>query len=272
MVELDSWCAKFENSTAGAKALEALDKAFPPEKEGGKTHSIRRSVLRSCYGAAMFDKDRDPDSNQPNDPSRMATQARKSIESDLPLHKSAITNMRRFARKHPHIASVIFQRIIFDLIAKNIRITDSEKRDWVALMNCVLEIIQSQLAKPVRFDWLWPPPRPFDYGCLRYDSAHHGVNVKHHPEVETMLLFDLVQTFRLRSRGVDVRRDGTPMPPSIARKPYFKLATIFVNAVFLKPQKRTGIKEPKYMDIKMARYRLKALSPSLSYCAWPALR
>ena len=264
---LEAWIRRFEVSRLGKSALNDLGKHFPPDKESQQTplfHPLRDAVLISCYGAAMFDRNRDPITEQHNDPSQKERRANAKAQKELSSQRTAITTLQNFAREHQRAARLIFSQIYMDLIPKKIRITDGEKRNMADLLNCILETITSRLVRPIPFEATWPPTNRFDYGCLHYATPLDRGNNKNGPKVETMLLFDLVQTFRLRSKGICVRQTGQTMPKN--GTPHISLATAFVNATF---------KDKPSMKAARASSRLKAhlrTNPGLGYYPWPALR
>ena len=260
------WLDGFEGSRLGKSALNDLDKHFPPGKESEQTrwlYPLRGIVLASCYGAAMFDRNRDPITEQHNDPSkkeRLAdTKALKALESQ----RDAIATLLKFARTYRRAAGIAFGQTMMDLKSRGIGIgcTDGKIRDVVDILDCILETFSSRLVGPIPLVAAGPLLSRFLYGCLHYETPIDDGKHNRLPDVETMLLFDLVQTFRLRSDGICVRQTGELMPEH--GKPHFSLATAFVNATF---------GEIRIKDGEAARNRLKALSPGIGYFPWPVLR
>lgn len=261
----DDWLEKFQRSDRGRRALEALDKCFPPEKESEQTRlfrPLRGVVLSSCYGAAMFDPKNDPAKKKPPLATNPLTTAKASKEIDS--QRKAIAKLRKFIPKYRSLATIALAGTFADLKeSRNVRIssTDGSGPDGVDILDFILESFSSRLVRSIPFLAKGPQLGSFVYGCFIYDSPFDTPKFNNPPGVKTMLLFDLVQTFRLRSQGIPGRQTGQPMPDQ--GEPHNALAAAFMSATF---------NEKRLMKGEAARNLLKNLSPGVGYFPWLALR
>ena len=120
------------------------------------------------------------------------------------------------------------------------------------------------------------------HGCLVYDVPLGGARPKaaatqnggakprasrRLPEAKLMLLFDLVQTFRLAALGVHSRSQGARMPPRNAQNSQWGLAAALVSATFPTAPRVKGKDAKNWLN----RF-LKKNQEIVGYCDWPAIR
>ncbi len=253
---LNVWLTKFKESRLGRSALKDLDRYFPPDNEPEQIRmfSLRNMVLGSCYCAAIFDRS--------NDPNKKARDADARALEALPAQREAIKTLRKFAKTHKRAAAMTFGRAILDLNNSGIKIicAGGETRDVVDILDCILEAYLCRLVAPIPLVAAGPLLSRSVYGCLHYDPPLDDGKHNRLPEVETMLLFDLVQTFRLRSQRIYSRQTGQPMPKE--GKPHYALAATFTNAIV----------GEKRFDGAAASSRLKAFlkaNPTVGIGNWP---
>ena len=275
------WRRSFERSTRGARALRMLQKAFPAESETEQvraTRSLREAVLGSCYGAAVFDSRADPSTLRRADDTKAIRAARFQIKS--------IRVLVSFLKKHPRAADVALGRAILALKAQGIAIcaTDSGNHRISTVLEKILNAYEAGLRPPLPLVRAGPEVARFTYGCLLYDTPADVARRRRPPEVETMLLFDLVQTFSLRSRCISSRQTGQPMPDDW--ESHSRLGMAFVIATFSQgrrtlpesvrrqPMSAGALKRLVPLEESVCR-RLRLLlkaNPRLGYYGWPTTR
>jgi hypothetical protein len=267
ITSFNDWLEKFQKSNRGRHALEDLDKFFPPDKESEQVrlfHPLRAAVLASCYGATMFDPQNDPDKKKPRLATNRITTAKAARE--IGSQRNAIANLREFITKYRSLATIALGGALADLReSKSIRFSATEDKktvhDVVDILDFILESFSSRLVRSIPFISNEAQLSRFVYGCLIYDSPLDTCNAKNLPGVNTMLLFDLVQTFRLRSQKIPQRQTGEHMP--VKGKPHNALAAAFLSATF---------NEKPIISGEAARCLLRALTSSVGYFPWPAHR
>ena len=257
-MNFSDWVNTFAHSDLGRPALKNLETAFPPERNCEPDrflHSLREIVLSSCYAAYRLDRK--------SDPSKTARDADKKAMLELSNQRVALVTLSSFAKKYPRVATMAFGGAIIDLQTKGIRITydDGESRDVLDTLDTILEAYLDRFQKPIPFLATGPFLKRFVYGCLLYNTPLDDGTHNHLPDVETMLLFDLVHRFRLSSRGIYRRDDGQPMPRE--GKPKYALAGDLVSATFSEKQ--------IIIDGELARDRLRRLiaaNPNVGIRDW----
>lgn len=262
------WLKRFQETDPVKNALKELNRHFPPGKEGEQSRlyaPLRDLVLSSCYGAAMFDPKNDPDEKK-----RLAiTKALEQIDSQ----RMAITKLRRFITKCRFLSTMALAGTMIDLKAAKIKIISTDRdtvRDLVDILDLMLESFSARLVQSrpfVRGDRVLSR---FVHGCLVYDFPLYDGRGQFLPKAKTMLLFDLVQLFRLRSLRITTRQRGQPMPAK--GEPHYALAAAFVNATFKESEMDAEGARSRLRDLKRKRKTIRNKRNRAGYYPWPALR
>lgn len=272
------WYRKFENSTRGREALGRLDQEFPKGNADEPVSvfgtSLRNTVLRACFFAIRFKPETDPDHR-----SRRANwEAFKQLRSQ----QKAIRRVRQFFAKHQHAATYAIMHAYVDLQNDGIDISTSNEKYRLITerFDRVLAALSARITDPKPFAACGAYRDQNSYGCLVYDypldiakrkSQANGATepTKSRAVIlprdgKTMLMFDLVQSFRLNSQGIHSRKYRERMPKTGNSR--YPLTTVLLNATFPSPR----------MTTKAAKKRLhkflKANQDFVGYCDWPVFR
>jgi hypothetical protein len=272
------WLKTFENSGRGRDALSRLDKEFPENKADEPDSvfgsSLRNTVLRACFCAAQLSPKTDPDER-----SRRANWA---ALKKLRTQQKAIKRVRHFFVNHPTAAMFAMVHAYVDLRRDGIEISamNDKYRHITARLDRVLAALEARLTEPRSFVACGPYRDENSYGCLVYDhpldiakrkamlnaeqKPSSGGRFRNKPPgAKTVLLFDLVQCFRLSSQGNHFRQYRERMPE--AGHSHYALAAALLSATFRAP-----------MNSKDAAKRLEKFlennQKSVGYCGWPILR
>jgi hypothetical protein len=156
--------------------------------------------------------------------------------------------LQRFVKRYPLPAQFTFAHAVVDLRDKGIEIKRPSS-EWTLLecLNNILGIWCAHLVERAPGAAVWIHGERNSYGCLRYSrpldfgkrvpatappgAPSEGKPHGNLPTVKTMLLFDLVQTFRFRSEGRVRAIDGLQPMPQYGQ-PHYPLAAAFVSATF----------------------------------------
>lgn len=255
----DSWRKQFAGSQAAMMAFDELEEKFPAAQEGTQTPPslrVRNVVLDSCYGAAMF--------AQSTDLHKGGRRADADSQAELPPHRKAVAALLRHIERKPKGSSAAFREAIRVLANDGIEIEDRKGRTPGELLHKILTAYTAELVGPLQQELSGPSHHRYTCGCLHYGLPLDDRKRKRVAGVKTMLVFDLVQTFRIRSANAEPREQGDAMPTF--GEPYCHIAAAFVNATF--PSNGFA------MTTKMAEGRLKTLLTNnlgLGYVDWPAI-
>lgn len=276
--DFSNWVSTFEHSRRGRGALKLFYERFPSETDTGQVRlfgdSLLSRVLSSCYSAAGFDPAEDPGTRLRN-ANRVAREA-------LPEQRRAIATLRDFIKTHHMAAALTFLHAMADLREKGIEIT-RPGTDWSSLdcLDNILGIWSAQLIERKPHAAVWVHDERNTYGCFLYpkpldigkrkvptkpeEKPPDGVPHSNLPGVLTMLLFDLVQTFRFQSEGR--RRTLYTFEPMRKGKPHYDVAAAFVNATLPEQRAITRKAAQSHLEGFLRRNR-----DTVRYYPWPIAR
>jgi hypothetical protein len=210
-------------------------------------------VLASCYGAAAFDPK--------HDPWKIARDANTKMLKQLKSQHQTAARLRNFFSEDGRSAKAAAALTFKNLKNKGIDRRQTAVATGEDLLHCILDSYVAGLSEALEHAESDPKVERFLHGCLIYPTPLDKSKRHNFPKTVSMLLFDLVQTFRLRSEGISVRSFGDSMPRS--GDPHFPLAAAFVNATF--PTRQGITSENAENRLK----RLVAANPRVGMYRWP---
>ena len=280
VVEFKKWRKRFEASERGRDALARLVKKFPATMGGAHAslfgQSLHSAILRACFSAATFTPGADPDHARRRD-NRAALTA-------LTSQGKAVKTLRRYIRDYPLAAMFATAYAYVDLRKEGIEITalSGQHKDIRARFDRVLAALEANLTERGTGFACGVYQDRNAYGCLVYDSPLDSARRKtgatartnastaratgRMPGPKLMLLFDLVQTFRMASTGDHSRSYGQRMP-SNAKDSQYGLAAALVSATFPGTPRLQGKNARKQLQ-----KFLKKGQEHVGYCEWPIIR
>jgi hypothetical protein len=276
LIDFPIWVAKFESFTAGRDALARLEKEFRfnnAEPVSFFGNSLRSVVLRACFCAFHFTKNNDPDEKRRH--------ANSAALKQLKGQRAALRRLKNFFATHEFAAMITIVNADVDLKRDGIHISETNQRYRLLTARYVriLDALETRLCEHRSFGACGPYRDDNTYGCLVFDQPlgtakrkalaieerqRTSTRSSARPGPKTLLLFDLVQSFKLASEGKS-RRYKDRMPE--IGEPHYPLAVDFLKATFGSPKSITT-KQAKRPLLKF----LTNNRTAVAYCDWPVVR
>ena len=268
-----TWSNQFVKRDLMAKALLQLNKGFPPDEVTDRVtmkYPLRCQVLDSCYRASIFKRNADAYKMRIPD-GKKSREAIKFLIAEVDHLRRQLKNVSSSASLARRDFSASAFRRAISALEKNsdtITIKCTDLTDHAVILDNILEAYSAQLdlittgsaadqSRGTITHW----------GCFSYSNRRNARFRR--PEVETMLFFDLLQTFTIQSKGGNsFAKERQKMPKEIQG---YDLAAAFVKATFFDEVTICRTKSTRDLRITL-KNRLKPLlrrTPPMTCGRWP---